>query len=129
MSMSFNDPIFWSLVVTMCSIALLTEVARLIHVLFIMRQRLWWYLLVVLAVAVSIWFFAVALYTSNKIEYLSLVTHVHINRAWWLAMISPLIHTYQLQIEIMIVVFAILLIIEGEVLPRSVQPPVWTLLK
>jgi hypothetical protein len=129
MSMSFNDPLVWSFVLTMCSIALLTEVARLVHVLFITRQRLWWYLLAVMEVAVSIWSFAVALYTSNKIEYLSLVTHVHINRAWWLTMISPLIHTYQLQIGITIVVFAILLFIEGEVLPRSVQPPVWTLLK
>jgi hypothetical protein len=127
--MSFNDPIFWSLAVTTCSIALLTEGARLVHVLFVTRQRLWWYLLAVMAVAVSIWSFAVALYTSNKIEYLASVTHIHINRAWWLAMISPLNHTYQLQIGITIAVLAILLFIEGEVLPRSVQPPVWTLLK
>jgi hypothetical protein len=120
--MSFNDPIFWSLVVTMCSIALLTEVARVVHVLFITRKRLWLYLLAVMAVAMSIWSFAVALYTSNNIEYLSLVTHFHITRAWWLAMIPPLIQTCQLQIGLTIVFFAILIFIERKVLPQTDQP-------
>ena len=127
--MNFNDPIFWSFVVTMCSIALLTERAPLVHVLFVTRQTLSWYLLLLVPLTVSIWSFCVAWYASNKFEYLASVTHIHINRAWWLAMISSLNHTYQVQIGIMIAVLAILLFIEGEVLPRSVQPPVWTLLK
>jgi len=129
MSISFNDPIFWFFVLTMCSIALLTEVTRLVHGIFITRQRLWWYLLAMMAVALNIWSFTVALDISNKFDYLSLVTHIHINQAWWLAMISPLIHVCQLQIAVTILVFAILLFVEKEVFPRSVQPPVWTLTK
>jgi hypothetical protein len=127
--MNFNNPIFWSFVVTICSIVLLTEAALLFHVLFVTRQRLWRYLLVIILVEVSLWSFAVAFDTSNKFEYLSLVTHVHINRAWWLATISPLIHALQLQIGLTIATCALMLLIRSMVFPRTDRPPVWVIVK
>ena len=71
--MNFNDPIFWSFVVTMCSIALLTEGALLVHVLFVTRQTLKVYLLLTGSIdreylVLLLWHW----YTSNKFEYLSL---------------------------------------------------------
>jgi hypothetical protein len=125
--MNFNDPNFWTFVVTMCSIALLTEAARIIHVLFVTRQCLWRYLLAIIPIAVSILSCIVVWNASKAFGNLSLVTHLHINQAWWLARISPLIHALQLQIGISIVVFTILLFVERMVLPRTNQPPTWTL--
>jgi len=130
--MSFNDPIFWSFVVTMCSIALLTEGARLVHVLFVTRQALRWYLLLLVPLTVSIWSFSVAFDTSNKFEYLSLVTHFHLNSAIYHAlkeMLAQLILACQLQTAITIVVFAIMLFMRRMTLPRTDRPPVWTLAK
>jgi hypothetical protein len=131
MSMSFNDPIFWSFVLTMCSIALLTEVALLVHMLFIMRQRLWWYLLLVIPLAVSLWSFTVAWNVSNKFEYLILVPHTHLTTASYhilKEMVAQLINFCQLQTAITLVVFVIMVVVERIALPRT-DPPVWTLVR
>jgi hypothetical protein len=127
--MIFNDPIFWSFIVTMCSIALLTEAALLFHVLFVTRQRLWRYPLVIIPVAVSIWSYAVAFDTSNKSEYLSLVIHLQLifGRNHGLKEIAAHLDLVcQHQAVITISVFATMLIIRRMTLPITVQPPVWT---
>lgn len=131
-NMHFNDPIFWSFIVTMCSIALLTEASLLFHVLFVTRQRLWRYLLVIIPVAVSIWSFAVALDTSNKSEYLSLLMHRQLDFGIYHGLkeiAARLVLAYQLQAVITISVFIAMLIIRRTTLPRTVHPPVWNLAK
>ena len=130
--MSFNAPNFWFFVVTMCSIALMTEVSLLVHVLLMTRQRLWGYFLVVIPVAKCIWSFTVVWYALNT-EYLLLpYTGIHFSghdRLVFIRTISPLIRLCQLQIGITIVVFAILLFMERIALPRIDQSPVWILAK
>ncbi len=132
MSMSFNAPNFWFFVVTMCSIALMTEVSQLVHVLLMTRQRLWGYFLVVIPVAKCIWSFTVVWYALNT-EYLLLpYTGIHFSghdRLVFIRTISPLVHLCQLQIGILIASFTILLFVERIALPRTHQPPVWTLAK
>jgi hypothetical protein len=131
-NMHFNDPIFWSFIVTLCSIALLTEASLLFHVLFVTRQRFWRYLLVIFPVAVSLWSFAVALDTSNKFESLPLVGYVYYGFASYHALkeiIAHLIIACQLQAVITIAVFAAMLILRRIMLPRTDRPPVWTLAK
>jgi len=126
--MSFNDPIFWSFVVTMCSIALLTEVALLVHGLFVTRQALRRYLLLLIPLTMSILSFTVAWYASSKFEYLATVTHIHLSGAMSLAfrtMLSQLIHICQLQVALTIVVFVVMVVVERIALPRT-DPPVWT---
>ena len=135
-NMHFNDPIFWSFIVTICSIALLTEASLLFHVLFLTRQRLWRYLLITIPVAVSLWSFAVAFDTSNKFEYFSLVFHIQLNfginhglRELTKELAAHLVLVCQLQAVITISVFATMLIIRRMTLPRTDRPPVWTLAK
>jgi hypothetical protein len=116
----------------MCSIALLTEVALLVHVLFVTRQALRWYLLLLVPLNVSIWSFCVAWYTSNKFEYLSQVTHFHLTPAIYHALkeiVAQLVLACQLQTAITIVVFAIMIFMRRIALPHIEQPPVWTLAK
>lgn len=130
--MSFNAPNFWLFVVTMCSIAMMTEVSLLVHVLLMTRQRLWGYFLVVILVAKCVWSFTVVWYILNT-EYLLLpYTGIHFSGhdgLVFIRTISPLVHLCQLQIGITIVVFAILLFVERIALPRTDQPPIWTLAK
>ena len=131
-NMHFNDPIFWSFIVTICSIALLTEASLLFHVLFVTRQRFWRYLLVIFPVAVSLWSFAVALDTANKFESLPLVGYVYYGFASYHALkeiIAHLIIACQLQAVITIAVFAAMLILRRIMLPRNGLPPVWTFAK
>src|SRR5260370_23288751 len=127
--MSFNTPNFWLFVVTMCLIALMTEVSLLVHVLLMTRQRLWGYFLVVILVAKCVWSFTVVWYILNT-EYLLLpYTGIHFSghdRLVFIRTISPLVHLCQLQIGITIVVFAILLFVERIALPLTDQPPIWT---
>jgi hypothetical protein len=125
--MNFDNPITWSFLVTMCSIALLTQGAVLVHVLFMTRQSFQWYLLPLVLFSVSYWSFNVALHTSNEWEYHSLVPHLHISPAFFYAKAAPLIFACQLQIAITITIFAIMLIVRITLLPRTNQPPVWTL--
>src|SRR6266571_186986 len=125
MSMSFNAPNFWFFVVTMCSIALMTEVSLLVHVLLMTRQRLWGYFLVVIPVAKCIWSFTVVWYALNT-EYLLLpYIAIHFsghNRLVFISTITPFVHLSQLQIGTTIVVFAILLFMERRALPCTDQP-------
>jgi hypothetical protein len=132
MSMSFNNPNFWFFVLTICSIALLTEVSLLVHMLLMTRQRLWRYLLVVIPVAKCIWSFTVIWYTLNTAYLLLPYIGIHFsrhNRLVYIRTISPLVHALQLQIGILIASFTIMLFLERIALPRTDQPPVWTLTK
>jgi hypothetical protein len=116
----------------MCSIALLTEGALLVHGLFVTRQALRRYLLLVVPLTASFWSFTVAWYASSKFEYLASVTHLHISGAMRLAlrtMLLQLIHICQLQIALTIVVFVIMLFVERKAFPRTDQPPIWTLVR
>ena len=128
--MGFNDPIFWSFVVIAFSIALLTEVAILVHVLFVTRQALRWYLLLLVPLTVSTWSFAVAWCVSSKLWYLSQVTHFHLSPAVYHAfkeMVAQLSISCQLQTAIIIGVLAIMLFMRRIAFPHTYRPPVWTL--
>ena len=87
-NMNFNNPIFWSFVVIMCSIALLTEVTQLVHVFFMTRQPLRWYLLLLIPVAVSIWSCTVAWNVAGEYDNLHIVPHIHISTSLWHAFIA-----------------------------------------
>jgi hypothetical protein len=129
MSMSFNDPNFWFFVVTMCSIALLTEVSLLVHVLLKTRQRLWRYLLVPIPVAKCIWSFTVIWYVLNTAYPFYTGIFFGHSGLVFVRTFSPLVYLCQLHIGLMIASFAIMLFLERIALPHSDRPPVWTLTK
>jgi hypothetical protein len=127
--MGFNDPNFWLFVVTICSIALLTEISLLVHMLLMTRQRLWRYLLVMIPMAKCIWSFTVIWYALNTAYPFYTGIFFGGNRLVFIMIFLPLVHLCQLQIGIMITSFAILLFLERIALPRTDRPPVWTLTK
>jgi hypothetical protein len=127
MSMSFMNPNFWLFVVTICSIALLTEVCLLIRMLLMSRQRLWRYLLVMIPVAKCIWSFAVIWYVLNTdYFFLSYTGMTYAPLRLIREANSQCIHLCQLQVGIIIASFAITLIVERIALPHTNRPPVWS---
>ncbi len=130
--MFLNNPYPWFFVVTISSIALLTQVSLPVHMLLMTRRRLWHYLLVVISVAKCIWSFTVVWYALNVAYLLLSYTGIHFSghyRLLFIKTISPLVHLCQLQIIIMLTSFTIMLILERIALPHTNQSPVWALTK
>src|SRR5215471_13243915 len=130
--MNLNDPIFWLFALTLCSIALITEVSHFFHVLIMTRQRLWRYLFVVIPMAKCIWAFAVVWYILNTASPFLPGTGIIFfggTRHFFIRIFLPLIRLCQLQIGIVIISFTIMLFLERIALPHNDRDPSLTLTK
>jgi hypothetical protein len=125
--MNFNNPIDWSFIVTLCSIALFIEATLLVHVLFVTQQAFKWYLLFTLPLIVCIWTFYVAWHISDQFEYHSLVPHIHISGIICHQVASPLIVACQIQTALIVLTFMIIILVQNVLLPSTNHPPAWTL--
>lgn len=129
--MDFNDTL-WTFILTMCLIALMVEGATLFRILFLTRQSLTRYLLLLLPIIGCLWSFAVLLHALNAFmtypTYIS--THLNANTFHMLrAEIDQATIACQVQSGIALVIFLVLIVIERKTLPRVEQTPIWLLAK
>jgi hypothetical protein len=129
--MDLNSPLFWSVVVSVCSFALFVEVASLVRVIILTRPALWRYLFAAIPLAVSILSFIVAWNALNVDEYVA-ATFSHGFLAPGLAqtlreMVAQTISACQIQAGITVAVFIMILFAERRAFPRGNRPPAWVL--
>ena len=120
---------FWASIALFCAFALFVEGVLLVRILFLTHQMRRKYLLAMIPLLVSIWSFIIVLHASIVFSY-------------WIGLhLSPLayqklhlfimqsIGVFQIQIDIMLIVFIVVLFIQKETLPHISRTPVWVMRK
>ncbi|HYK85556.1 MAG TPA: hypothetical protein VEV19_09335 [Ktedonobacteraceae bacterium] len=129
--MDFTDTL-WTFILTMCLIALMVEGATLFRILFLTRQSLARYLLLLLPIIGCLWSFAVLLHALNAFMTFPTYIDIHLNATTYhmlRAEIDQATIACQIQSAIALVIFLVLIVIERKTLPHVEQTPIWLLAK
>ncbi len=128
--MPFDNVNLWSMLVTICALALFIEAVFMARTLILTRRALYWYLLLLVPLAVSAWSIIVATGAITQAGQISLLAHLHLTPVLYQkiqGMLGQLILVCQVQAAITVAVFALCAFIERKALPRFDRPPLWTL--
>ena len=120
---------FWASIALFCAFALFVEGVLLVRILFLTHQMRRKYLLAMIPLLVSIWSFIIVLHASIVFSYwiglhLSPLAYQKLH-----VFIMQSIGVFQIQIDIMLIVFIVVLLIQKETLPHIIRTPVWVMRK
>ena len=128
--MDFNAATIWSFIATLCFLALLVEGVTIFRILFITRQPLRRYFVLLIPLIVSTWSFGVLWSALNVFASLPTYHGTHMSFAFYhtiMRLSDQAITACQVQSGIALAVFIALIFIERKILPHVERTPAWVL--